>query len=108
MKQLALVCPLALAVGCAATSETAPEPPAAPEAVAMPKAMYPGDEPVDQVAEAPTDEPDIICRWVRPTGSRIKKKHCTTRKQREEMRKNARDFYERARTPDPTAGEPGL
>ena len=77
--------------GCATTTGSTTDEPVVAEA-----ATSGGEAAVEEQEE----EPDIVCRRVAVTGSRIKKKVCTTRAQREEMRKGAREFMERSRTPE--------
>jgi hypothetical protein len=97
---VALAVPLLLfAVACApaaSTTEAAPGAATEPAAEATPE--------VEAATATGQSEPDVVCTKVEKTGSRIPKRRCTTRAQREEMRKSAEDFMRRAQRP---TGVPG-
>ena len=102
MRLLALLTPLLVIAisSCATTSAPTQE----NEPVVAEKAVYPGEQ-----AEMSTDkgdqEPDVICKMVKKTGSNIKKKVCTTRAEREAMRRSAEDFVRKAQRGARTGNE---
>jgi len=49
----------------------------------------------DEDIKEDEEEPDVVCRMVRKTGTMIRRKQCTTRAQRKAMKKDADDFYQR-------------
>ena len=87
MRLLPLTVSWLFVISACATTAPAPTPKA--EEPVMAKAMYPGD---DTETTNEEEEPDIICKMEKVTGSAIKKKVCTTRAQRKAMRKSAEGF----------------
>lgn len=94
----AVLVPL-LAVSCA-TAAPATEAVPAPAAGAPEQAAPEGET----TLAARNTKPNVICTTVRVTGSHIPKRRCTTRAQREEMRKSAEDLMRRTQR---STGLPG-